>query len=743
MLKKLLPALALAALGLLAPSPAALAQETDGYRPCDFDRKQREYFATHPGAEQEYDALLRKAALMAASPDAAQRSTLLAAPDVTVPVVIHILYTGPSSNITDRQINDALAIVNEDFSKRNADTTDIIPLFRPIIANVGFQFRLAKLDPNGNCTTGITRTNTFESNYGTNSVLTNAPLWDQSKYLNIWIVENISSGAGGYTFGNLCGGPSSGDGIVLRSTQFGIGGRSCSANLCHRSLTHEIGHYFGLPHTWGRSNTPGLASNCSIDDGIADTPNTAGYDQAQGACNTNYGTCTDANGQRIISNVQNFMDYADCEKMFTLGQRAVMRATITTLPCRINLVSPANLVATGTNDGFVSPACAPIARFVPTPTTVCVGSPVSVRDYSYNYTAAGGTLSYSWSFPGGTPATATGQTATVTYNTPGYYTIVETVTNNIGNSVETRTDVIKVEGPTSGYNGPFVESFEDPGFSSLPGPFPAPALANWETYGETIIGAAQLPGYPAPSRWLRASAVPAADGNAYMSVNLIYANGYTSTLVSPNLNLSTVPQPAVVRVARAFALRAAGATEQLRVAFSTDCGATWSSNTTYSAAALSTQGSTPVPNYTPSSASDWQDLNIPIPAALQGSQRLKVRFQMVQGSATGNRFFLDKFRIAGPLGTRETALAQRGISVYPNPLTNETAVHLDLTARTSVQVALTDMLGREVLTIPAKEYGAGAQTINLQTAGRNLGAGMYVVRITLDGETYSSKLTVN
>jgi PKD repeat protein len=750
MFKKLLPTLALAALGLLASRPAAFAQTGDGYRPCGFDEKQREYFNSHPGAEQEYDALLRRAAFMAANPTAAQRSALLAAPDVTVPVVIHILHTGVTSNITDRQISDALTIVNQDYSKTNPDTSDIIPLFRPIIANVGFQFRLAKIDPNGNCTTGITRTSTVESNYGTANVA-NYDYWDPSKYLNIWIVENIASGAGGYTFGTLCGGVGSTDGIVLRSTQFGVGGRSCSANLCHRSLTHEIGHFFGLPHTWGRTNTPGLASNCSIDDGVADTPITAGYDQATagGACNTNYGTCLDGSGNRIISNVQNYMDYADCEKMFTLGQRALMRTTITTLPCRISLVSQANLVATGTNDGFVAPNCAPIAHFAPTTsTTVCVGSPITLRDFSSNFTAAGGTLSYSWSMPGGTPATATGQTVTVTYNTPGFYSVTETVTNTAGTSSETRTNIIKVESATSGETGPLVESFENAGFANLgptapnSGPFAAPSLRNWDASGEQPTGAQALPGYPTTTRWRWESAVPAADGSSYLKVQLIYGVGYTSTLISPNINISAVPQPAVVRIARAFALRVAGATEQLRVSFSSDCGATWSSATSFTATDLSTQGTTPIGGYQPASASEWQDLNIPIPAAFQTSPRLKVRFQMVQGAVNGNTFYMDKFRIAGPLATHEAALAQRGISVYPNPLTNETAVHVELDKRTEVQVRLTDVLGRDVLTLPAKSYPAGQQSISVKPAGHTLTAGIYVVRITLDGETYSSKLTV-
>ena len=59
-----------------------------------------------------------------------------------------------------------------------------------------------------------------------------------------------------------------------------------------------------------------------------------------------------------------------------------------------------------------------------------------------------------------------------------------------------------------------------------------------------------------------------------------------------------------------------------------------------------------------------------------------------------------------------------------------------------MQVRLTDVLGREVLALPAKTYDAGQQAISLPSAGHALPAGVYVVHITLDGETFTSKLTV-
>ena len=57
-----------------------------------------------------------------------------------------------------------------------------------------------------------------------------------------------------------------------------------------RALTHEVGHYLGLSHTWGNNNDPGLASNCDLDDAIGDTPNCIGLDHCDLAANT----CTES-----------------------------------------------------------------------------------------------------------------------------------------------------------------------------------------------------------------------------------------------------------------------------------------------------------------------------------------------------------------------------------------------------------------------------------------------------------------
>ena len=117
----------------------AYPEHRTGFR-CAFDSAQQAAWAQQPGAAATYWAFLRSVDQL--PPEAKAR--LLAAPDVTVPVVMHIIHTGGSNNISDAQVQDALRVINLDYSKTNRDTADVIPAFRSRYANVGYRFRLAR-----------------------------------------------------------------------------------------------------------------------------------------------------------------------------------------------------------------------------------------------------------------------------------------------------------------------------------------------------------------------------------------------------------------------------------------------------------------------------------------------------------------------------------------------------------------------------------------------------------------------
>lgn len=236
----------------------------------------------------------------------------------TVAVVVHVVWNTAAENVSDALIDDMLATLNADFQALNSDYNDVRATFLNDRGNPNIHFCLAQIDPNGAATTGITRTQTtqtwFDPDNETND-MKSAPggiaPWDTQSYLNIWICD-ISSGATGglvttgYAYlpvGGMVG--SDIDGLVL-DYDYGIGNGS-------RTSTHEIGHYLGLDHPWGDGG-------CGSDDGMADTPTT---DEATFSCaNTNLMNCSQ------LTQYENFMDYADCEVMFTNDQSAYMNSIL-------------------------------------------------------------------------------------------------------------------------------------------------------------------------------------------------------------------------------------------------------------------------------------------------------------------------------------------------------------------------------------------------------------------------------
>ncbi|MCE3280128.1 MAG: hypothetical protein K0S44_2319 [Bacteroidetes bacterium] len=88
---------------------------------------------------------------------------------------------------------------------------------------------------------------------------------------------------------------------------------------------------------------------------------------------------------------------------------------------------------------IVCPTVPPVANFSASPTTICRGSSVTFTDLSTNVPS-----SWSWTFPGGTPASSTVQNPTVIYNTAGVYNVTLTATNSHGTNAITMNGYITV-----------------------------------------------------------------------------------------------------------------------------------------------------------------------------------------------------------------------------------------------------------------------------------------------------------
>ncbi len=69
-----------------------------------------------------------------------------------IPVVFHVIYTTQAGNISDAQILDQMDILNKEFRRQQADTILTPAAFLPFAAPLDIEFRLATIDPAGNCT---------------------------------------------------------------------------------------------------------------------------------------------------------------------------------------------------------------------------------------------------------------------------------------------------------------------------------------------------------------------------------------------------------------------------------------------------------------------------------------------------------------------------------------------------------------------------------------------------------------
>ncbi len=242
---------------------------------------------------------------------------------VTIPCVVHVVYSNSSENISDAQVLSQIRILNEDFRRTNSDADGTWSQ----AADTEIEFCLATVDPNGNPTTGITRTSTSSSSFGASDNMKfnssgGKDAWPRDEYLNIWVCD-LSGGLLGYA--QFPGGSASTDGIVCDYEAFGDIGTASSPFDLGRTTTHEVGHWLNLRHIWGDGG-------CSVDDFVSDTP-------VSGA--PNYGCALGSSDCGSVDMVQNYMDYSDddCMNLFTAGQGARMQAVLAPGGFRNSLLS--------------------------------------------------------------------------------------------------------------------------------------------------------------------------------------------------------------------------------------------------------------------------------------------------------------------------------------------------------------------------------------------------------------------
>ena len=80
-----------------------------------------------------------------------------------IPVVFHILHEYGTENISDAQVYDAMEVINREFNAADGDSVDLVAEFDSLNGNARITFKLAALDPFGNCTNGIEHIYSHES----------------------------------------------------------------------------------------------------------------------------------------------------------------------------------------------------------------------------------------------------------------------------------------------------------------------------------------------------------------------------------------------------------------------------------------------------------------------------------------------------------------------------------------------------------------------------------------------------
>jgi len=620
-----------------------------------------------------------------------------------IPVVFHVIHEGGAENISRAQIVDQIDSLNKDFRRLNADAVQTPAPFQLVGGDSEIEFRLATLDPQGNCTDGVTRTFSPLTTDARNNVKA-LIYWPSNKYLNIWVVksiENTSGGAGTVLgFAQFPGNPAATDGVVMRSDVVGSIG-TAGWNNDGRTLTHEVGHWFNLRHIWGDAT-------CGSDF-VADTPV---HEQANANCPA-FPRVTSCGNGPDGEMFTNYMDYTDgsCQDIFSIGQCARMNAALTNPSyTRMNLWSSANLIATGTT-GTPGAVCVPVAEFVVPVRYICEGTTVNFTDGSWN----GAVASWQWDFPGGTPSSSTSQNPSVVYNAAGTYDVTLTVTNASGSDSYSQPASIVVIPAVGQYSVPYSEGFETI-------VFPGTEWAVENGGGNT---------------WTQSSTV------AHTGFNSVYITNYTGNIsqtndvfITPTYNLSNVTN-ANLTFWLAFAARSSSSTDQLKVFASTNCGQLWNIRYNKTGTTLSTAGII-TSNFVPSST-QWRQETVNI-ASSSYNNKPNVRFKFDYFQSNGNNIYIDDLNLDGIVGLNDVFEQSLEFNVYPNPVISKGSIEFMLTERNAVRIDVVNVLGQLVNEIEETTLDAGEYQFELPG---HLSSGLYSVRLNVNGYVTSRKIIVN
>jgi hypothetical protein len=258
-------------------------------------------------------------------------------PIYEVPVVVHIITAdnGVTGDLTDQMVQSQIEVLNEDYLAIAGTPGDDGTY-------IGIRFVLATVDPNGDPTTGITRTaNTTWFNDNDEQGFKSALMWDPNRYLNFYTNNTQYLGYSWFPQWGVGGWQ---DGVVILYQAFGRPSTLPPYNL-GRTATHEVGHWIGLFHPFeGGCGNPDPPYCYTTADRICDTEPDA---MEHYSCTPG----TNCGSYRIP--IENYMEYTPdaCMTRFTEEQMLRMRCTLTSYRPSAYTVIDATMFADGFESG--------------------------------------------------------------------------------------------------------------------------------------------------------------------------------------------------------------------------------------------------------------------------------------------------------------------------------------------------------------------------------------------------------
>ena len=644
-----------------------------------------------------------------------QRATII------IPVVVHnITWTDQNGNVqgyvSKADIEGQLLTMNEDFNRLNSNASQTRAQFLPYVASIDLEFRLAHLDPNGDCTEGIVRMESPTSyNTAVNNNVKSVSQWDEHKYFNIWVIDEIQdNGDGSYVagFAQFAGsGINNNFGVVCVEQNFGPGART---------MTHEVGHCLNLYHTF-QNGCGSSGSNCSSQgDECCDTPpvaNSNGF-----GCPLTNNTCTavpngDVYGINELDQIENYMSYKSCQNMFSLDQKTRMMSVLNSTSTNFGLAqlsTPANLAATGTANPYNPANCEPIAEFEYDKEFICEGASVTFTDDSYNATPNG----WNWTFTGGTPSVSTVSNPTITYNTAGVYSVTHEPSSTGGTATPlTKTNIITVSSLTAQYVGPIIEGFENTTqFSN-----------DWWINNDAGMG------------WANSTAASVTGTrSARLRNHFTSSDGQVDELISPSYDIS-VATTKTMTFKYAFAPKNSSNTDKLLVYYSTDCGDSWQLKLPLTSPTSLPTAPNSSGEFVPS-ASEWIQKSVNLSSI---GTSTNVRFKFAFTSGGGSNIYIDDINIGNFTVGIDDFNNIASFSVYPNPTSSSAQISFNLTKDVdNLSIKVRNAVGQEVTNvINGQSFDSGKYTLKIDEE-RKLSSGIYFIEFNADDNVKVQRLIV-